>query len=132
MTKEQKTALKRAANAIDGTTGYGVVLGADGDAYGTRTDFAGNQYSSVYLSLRGGRTIVGKGSALLPVCEVYGLTPRQVVKMESVANSTHNLKQRSQRVANFLRRCVDQPGYEGLPQRANSRPRFADHFSTNL
>lgn len=114
MNKGQKVALRHAANAIDGTRPVGgVVLGKNtGEQYATE-DAKGRNFAVTYLARRGGTSVTDLGLVKLFVQKHYGLTEAQVARLESTAASTHNLKQRSERVARFLRRVVAQPGYAG-------------------
>lgn len=120
MTKGQKVALRHAANAIDGTRPVGgVKLGAnDGTIFLAVVDRKARPFAVTYLARR-----IGPGRVfLLPAVKAtvqshYGLTEGQVEKLEKVAASTHNLKQRAERVAAFLRRVAQDPSYVGLPSR---------------
>lgn len=122
MTKGQKVALRHAANAIDGTRpAGGIKLGAESyvsDA--TTKDRAGRLFASSYLAQRAGYEPTTQRNAQGYVVSAYGLTQEQVEKLDRVAASTHNLTQRADRVAAFLRRAATQEGYLGLPSRTTT------------
>jgi hypothetical protein len=115
MNKGQKVALRHAANAIDGTrpaTGH-VQLGA-GTGLAFTVDRHNRPFTAVYLAKRAGRTPTSGLAAQAIVACHYGLSTAQVVKLEAVAASTHNIKQRAERVARFLRRVAQDPTYVGV------------------
>ncbi len=118
MNKGQKVALRHAANAIDGTRpakGH-VQLGA-GPSGGFIADRHNRPFTAVYLARRAGYVSVGYEQARAIVYAHYGLSSTQTTKLDAVAASTHNIKQRAERVARFLRRVAQDPTYVGLPQR---------------
>lgn len=115
MDKGQKVALRHAANAIDGTRpAGGATLGAAPYTSSTASDRYGRPFASTYLARRAGYSPANQMSAQQLVTDHYGLSASQAVKLDRVAASTHNLKQRSQRVAAFLRRVAADPSYTGL------------------
>lgn len=116
MNRGQKVSLKHAANAIDGTrNGILVTLGAtaSGVDTGDSTDKKGRKYPSVFLAERAGFTPTSQYDAQRDVVNGFGLTMEQAEKVDKLAASTHNLKQRSQRVAHFIRNVATVPGYVG-------------------
>jgi hypothetical protein len=122
MKKGSKVALKHAANAIDGTRPIGgVELGARAKDLGISTfasqDVKGRPFPSVYLAKRAGFAPNSQASAQRFVADTFGLSAAQVEKLDDVAASTHNIVQRAGRVARFIRRVVEQPGYVGFPSR---------------
>lgn len=125
MNKGQKVALKHAANAIDGTRPLGhIELGAnsiDGFQYSSNTtDRHDRPFASVHLARRAGYTPGSLNSAKALVAKHFGLTLEQVNKVERVAASTHNIVQRAQRVATFLRRVAEEPTYVGFTRQATT------------
>ena len=121
MNKGQKVALRHAANAIDGTRPVGgATLGASPYTSSTASDRHGRPFASTYLARRAGYTPASQTSAQQLVTDHYGLSDAQVTKLDRVAASTHNLKQRSQRVAAFLRRIAEDPSYTGLTRTATT------------
>lgn len=121
MNKGQKVALRHAANAIDGTRpAGGATLGATPFTSSVATDRHGRPFASTYLARRAGYTPTSQTGAQDTVTQHYGLSTTQVVKLDKVAASTHNLKQRSQRVAAFLRRVAEDPSYTGLNRSATT------------
>ncbi len=117
MNKGQKVALRHAANAIDGTrpaTGH-IQLGARAGAPAVlnTVDHRSRPFASVYLARRAGYTPLSQVGAQSLIVDIFGLTAAQAAKVDRVAASTHNLKQRAQRVARFLRRVVVEPTYVG-------------------
>ena len=114
MNKGQKVSVRHAANAIDGTrpaTGH-VQLGAGPST--TTTDRHNRPFTAVYLAKRAGYAPVDLSHARALVTIHYGLSSAQTTKLESVAASTHNIKQRAERVARFLRRVAQDPTYVGF------------------
>ncbi len=117
MNKGQKVALRHAANAIDGTRPgpEHARLGAGSPSYiRPYCDRLGRTYPTVYLARRVGYAPGSRWTAQTLVASHFGLTAAQAAKVDQVAASTHNLKQRAQRVARFLRRAATEPGYIGL------------------
>ena len=121
MNKGQKVALKHAANAIDGTRPVGgATLGAAPFTGSGTTDRHGRPYASAYLASRVGLNPTSNPHARQLISAHFGLTEAQAAKLDSVAASTHNLKQRSQRVAAFLRRVAEDPTYVGAKRSATT------------
>jgi hypothetical protein len=122
MNKGQKVALKHAANAIDGTRpAGGVKLGAlSFVSESTSFDHKGRPLASSYLAQRAGWLPPNQKSAQVIVEKQFGLTSAQVAKLDRLAASTHNIRQRGERVARFLRKCVEQPGYVGINRKATT------------
>lgn len=118
MNRGQKVALKHAANAIDGTRPAGhVELGAARYISRYYTTYNGRPFASVYLAKRAGRTPTNQFNAQEFVANHYGLSNSQAAKVDRVAASTHNIKQRAQRVARFLRRVAENPTYVGIERK---------------
>ena len=115
MNKGQKVALKHAANAIEGIRpAGGVRLGAvDFETQYLSHDNKGRPFPAKYLADRAGLKYQNHTEAKAQVSEHFGLTPAQVLKLGAVARSTHNIKQRGQRVATFLRKVAEVDGYVG-------------------
>ena len=124
MNKGQKVALRHAANAIDGTrpaTGHvrlGAIAGSP-SVYDT-SDRRLRPFPSVYLARRAGFEPTSQVTAQAFVSKHFGLTTVQAGKVDRVAASTHNVKQRAERVARFLRRVALEPTYVGTTRQATS------------
>lgn len=126
MNKSQKLSLKNSANVIYNGNGYVNLASVDDMEYSEQSvDYKGRTLVSLFLARRAICTLVRyKGSSpefdLITkqgaqdiVVDELGLTYEQVAKLERVAASDHCLYRRAERVANFLRKVVDIPGYMG-------------------
>jgi hypothetical protein len=108
--------LKLGAGKRPPDEGY-VYNGEDSFDMSHRTDIRDRVYPSVYIADAIKEAATDQYVAQINVSRRFGLAWEQVAKLDKVAASTHNLVQRGQRVANFLRRVVANPNYIGINRR---------------
>lgn len=120
MNTKQKQALR---DAIERIQNPDVTLGARaGDVdYDGVTDPKERTYASVALAGGKGRKAPqNQYDAQQALTRKFGLSLEQAEKVDSVAASTHNLIQRTERVVGFLSKVIENPDYVGRPSRTTN------------
>jgi hypothetical protein len=124
MTKGQKNKLHFASKAIANGYEKGTVkLGASEFSAPSSfrvADRHGRPFASVYLARRAGYAPTSQYNAQSIIESAYGLSATQAAKVDRVAASTHNVKQRGERVGRFLARVAHDPSYVGMDRSATT------------